>query len=148
MKVYPYNFLMHVTRYSLLVPSRRGAPSFPDIDVVLFHPAYVHVPTPSIPPSTSPKSQRGRINIAFRSAYTPAHARAASPLVRDIVRPLEERGLIAASLSLGERKWQGIVRVPEKTKEGHWEDRGERLLHIRNDAGAYCRVDLRCVDDV
>jgi DNA polymerase beta len=59
--------------------------------------------------------------------------------------PLEERGLIAASLSTGAQKWQGIVRLPEKAENGGWSHRQRRLEAIEKNEGVYRKVDLKYV---
>lgn len=67
-----------------------------------------------------------------------------SPLHTDIVPTLENRGLVAAFLTKGPRKWQGIVRVPERDENGVWVSIRERLQGIAEKTGAFKRLDIRC----
>jgi len=58
---------------------------------------------------------------------------------------LEERGMIADTLSLGTRRWQGIVLIPLREDEGRWEERKFRLERIKKREGVYRRMDIKCV---
>jgi DNA polymerase beta len=127
--------------------SRRGSTSLSDIDVVLLHPNHVYIPTPS-PPSPVSESNSKRITAtrlksAFQSRYTSAAERGQSILVKDAVQPLESRGLIAATISSGARRWQGIVRVPQKN--GDWEPDWQRKDGIAQHLGKFRRMDLTFV---
>ena len=89
----------------------------------------------------------------------------------DVVRPLEDSGLLAATLSAGPRKWQGVAILPAR-KDGHikgkgkqmaedgevngsegfelddgnkWQNTGQRLRDIRANRGTYRRLDLKFV---
>jgi DNA polymerase beta len=69
-----------------------------------------------------------------------------STLVQDVIRPLEEKGVIAATLALGVRKWQGVILMPHReTNGGMWEERRVRLDRIQKGEGAYRRMDVKCV---
>jgi DNA polymerase beta len=69
-----------------------------------------------------------------------------STLVQDVIRPLEERGMIAATLSMGVRKWQGVILMPRREKNGgRWEERKVRLDRIQKGEGAYRRMDVKWV---
>jgi DNA polymerase beta len=45
----------------------------------------------------------------------------------------------------GSKKWQGIVRIPEKHEQGDWGSRSERLEGIANGIGTFKRLDLKWV---
>ncbi|KAH7909820.1 hypothetical protein BJ138DRAFT_1154374 [Hygrophoropsis aurantiaca] len=120
---------------------RRGASSSPDIEMLIFHPSHVHVPTPPPPAGESPKR---RATTVFRNSYTPVREAQNSLLLRDVIAPLENKGLIAATSISGSKKWQGIVRIPEMV-DGGWEERGSRLQQLRCDKGVYMRMDLTLV---
>ncbi|KAH7927820.1 Nucleotidyltransferase [Leucogyrophana mollusca] len=123
---------------------RRGAESFSDIDMLLFHPSHVHVPTPPPPEGESVAPPRRQVMAAFRNGYTPVREAQDSMLLRDVIEPLGNKGLIAAALTSGRRKWQGVVRIPEIV-DGVWEDRGTRLQQLRSDLGTYKRMELNFV---
>lgn len=116
---------------------RRGAQSFLGVDIMLTHPSHVHVPTP---PSKNGSVTHGINKTPFRTRKL--RELQDSPLLRDVVFPLESRGLIAETLSPGPSKWQGIIRLPGRTVDGTWEDRYQRIERIREQQGLYIRLDL------
>jgi DNA polymerase beta len=103
----------------------------------------VHIPTPALPSPSSAKG-KGRARIPFSSAKIPKSALESSLLIQDVIKPLEERGFLAASLSGGARKWQGIILLPNKVG-GTWEERRVRLEKIENGEGEYRRMDIKWV---
>jgi len=118
-------------------PSRRGSPTSSDISILLLHPNHVHVPVPSIaPPQVAAKK-------STRAKYVRLGDKALSPLHNDAVPVLEQHGLLAANLSLGLRKWQGIVRVPEKDGKGQWLNWRERLRAIEDGTGTFRRLKIQ-----
>lgn len=134
---------------------RRGFETFPasTIELMLRHPLFVHVPAPNLPPPSSqspklsaPSTRHGRKSVAFRStSYSSVEARSSSLLAKEVVKPLEDRGLIAATLNCSPCKWQGIVRLPTKDTTGTWIDRALRLDDIKNNQGDYRHLDLNLV---
>lgn len=117
-----------------------------DMDMILFHPTHVHVPTPNISHSSafSTRNITGTSPLSSKSGSRMTKAeREASPLIKDVVQPLTQGGLIAATLSTGARKWQGVVRLPEKDKDGQWELMSERLKLVKADKGFFRRMDLK-----
>lgn len=69
----------------------------------------------------------------------------ASPLIQGIVTPLEQRGLLAATLSAGPKKWQGVVRLPERHMDGSWGERSDRVKAVEVNQGLFRRMDLKSV---
>lgn len=130
-----------------LTSSRRGAQSSGDIDVLLLHPSYVNVPIPTITLSKSVSANRGRpLRFAIAKAGKNANPLfRETPLLSDAVWPLQDRGLIAGTLSSGPYKWQGIVRIPRKGGNGKWEAKAERIEEIGQRKGEYRRLDLKYV---
>ncbi|KAG1822714.1 uncharacterized protein BJ212DRAFT_1477129 [Suillus subaureus] len=118
---------------------RRGAQSFPGVDIMLTHPSHVHVPTP---PSKNGSVTQGINSAPFRTPSRKLREAQNSLLFRDVVFPLESRGLVAETLLLGSKKWQGVIRLPERTVDGTWEERSQRIERIREQQGLYIRLDL------
>lgn len=116
-----------------------------DMDVILFHPTHVHVPTPNISHSNAASNNiKGTSPLSSKSGSRMTKAeRELSPLIKDVVQPLTQGGLIAATLSTGARKWQGVVRLPEKDKDGQWESMSERMKLVKADKGFFRRMDLK-----
>ena len=118
--------------------SRRGAPTSGDMDVILFHPSHVHVPIPQEPPPSSKTTVPRKV-----ATNKPTNAeRASSMLLNDVVKPLEKTGLIAATLSSGVKKWQGVVRIPERDEHGGWGNRSKRVKQVEGNEGLFRRMDL------
>ncbi|KAF8895626.1 hypothetical protein BD779DRAFT_1668869 [Infundibulicybe gibba] len=133
------------SRFEVIVTGdhRRAAPTAPCISLLLLHPDHVFIPFPSVPPPHVRASKPGSIlHKPFRPSYISVTARAASPLHGDIVPMLTDRGLLAACLSSGIRRWSGIVRIPQRDPQGGWHPRNERLEAIRRVEGVYKRLDL------
>jgi len=110
------------------------------MDLIFFHPSHVHVPTPTL----SSPSNIVRLKKSFYNSSSTLAQRAASLLVNEVVKPLEERGLLAVTRSSGARKWQGVIRVPEKC-DGVWEDKGTRISGIQDVKGVFRRADFNLV---
>lgn len=123
----------------LLSVSRRGAPTSGDMDVILFHPSHVHIPIPQEPPPGSKTTVSGKANT---TKMTKAE-RLSSMLLNDVVKPLETTGLIAATLSSGVKKWQGVVRIPERDEYGKWGNRSKRVKQVEGNKGVFRRMDLK-----
>lgn len=112
--------------------SRRGLDDSPVIELLLFHPHYIDIPTPfSSSPSSSKSSSKGKsrqsdststgtsgVHRRGRSTRvtTSAQERQDSFLVDEVVKTLMDSRVIEATMSESKRKWSGIVRVP--TGEG------------------------------
>lgn len=68
-----------------------------------------------------------------------------APLSIDVISPLESRGLVAETLAANPQRWKGIIRVPQRTEDGMWEDCTERLRQIREKEGHYGQLQILCV---
>ncbi|KAJ7256795.1 hypothetical protein B0H12DRAFT_483942 [Mycena haematopus] len=119
---------------------RRGAPDSSDIDLIILHPDHVHVPFPTIFPSHvkalpgTRKKQNGTRPPSF--------------LHDDIVPILQSRGIIAATLSSGDLRWQGIVLLPDPDsaiKDDQLAEHKRRATAIENGHGVYHRADINLV---
>lgn len=133
--------------YLIILSSRRGRHTSGDIDVIIFHPSHVHVPTPNIPPPSINALRKisGLSTVASKVSKPTKAERESSPLSQGIVQPLEQRGLIAATLSTGVRRWQGVIRVPEKSEDGSWGKRIDRIKKVESEQGVFRRMDLKSV---
>ena len=50
--------------------------------------------------------------MPFFEVNTPVDEYWASPLLQDVVRPLQTAGLLTATLASGPRQWRGVVLLP------------------------------------
>ncbi|KAG2066693.1 Nucleotidyltransferase [Suillus decipiens] len=131
--------ISHKFQVELVGGYRRGARSFFGVDIMLTHPSHVHVPTP---PSKNGSISQGMNSVPFRTSSKKLREAQDSLLMRDVVCPLESRGLIVEALSQGSRRWQGVIRLPERTADGAFEERSQRIERIREKQGLYIRLDL------
>jgi len=53
--------------------------------------------------------------------------------------------MVAATLAANLQRWKGIIRIPQRTKKGDWEDRTERLKQIEEKEGHYGELQILCV---
>nr|GAT49328.1 DNA polymerase IV [Mycena chlorophos] len=117
-------------KYEIIIGGsyRRGYPDSSDIDLVVLHPTHVHVPFPD--------RRRG---APKRDAKT--------VLQSNMLPALTERGILAATLSSGNLKWQGIVRIPEMVPTGmDWAgERQRRITAIEALDGEFRRMDINLV---
>jgi DNA polymerase beta len=93
--------------------------------------------------------------MPFFQVYTSAAQRNVSPLLQDVVHPLQTAGLLAATLTVRARKWRGVALLPlrasadtdtnagDSTPEGAWQEVGYRMRDLRATRGKYVRLDLR-----
>jgi DNA polymerase beta len=92
--------------------------------------------------------------VPFFQVNTPTAERKASPLLQDVVRPLQAAGLLAATLSDAARKWRGVALLPlranpdadpnaDGTPGCAWQEVGYRMRDLRATRGKYVRLDLR-----
>ena len=100
------------------------------------------MPVPNIS-SPQPSLNPRVLNRAIRIEYVRHTDKEFSPLYNDVLPTLEERGLLAAYMMKGTKKWQGIVRLPEKDEQGDWGSRRDRLEGIENGLGTFRRLDLQ-----
>ncbi|THH02942.1 hypothetical protein EW145_g6674 [Phellinidium pouzarii] len=93
---------------------RRGLPFCGNIDVIVLHPSYINVPDPGLKASADLRPSRSSTRRGRSAKHITATRAKQDTILREfILSPLERAGLIAATLSEGPRKWQGIVRVPD-----------------------------------
>ncbi|THH26824.1 hypothetical protein EUX98_g7371 [Antrodiella citrinella] len=119
---------------TVLVGSHRRNQTSKIINILLFHPGHVHIPTPSdnvftvFKKPTRGNTSEGRIIMA-----------------PNVLQPLRDRGLIVGEMSQGVRLWTGIVRVPKREGVDVWEGRWARLNAIQAREGVYRRVEISYV---
>ncbi|KAJ7486199.1 hypothetical protein B0H11DRAFT_1721942 [Mycena galericulata] len=125
------------SKYEVIIGGsyRRGADTSSDIDLIVLHPEHVHVPFPVGTPAKITSSKR-HIDLPL------------SVLQLELVPALTSRGILAAAMSSGGLKWQGIVFIPERdtlTTSDQWGERQRRFSAIENGQGVYRRMDLNLV---
>jgi DNA polymerase beta len=92
--------------------------------------------------------------VPFLHRDSSAAQRRDSSLLRDVVRPLQSAGLIAAAISATPHNWRGIVALPlrdvvdtelntNSSPRGTWQEVGDRIRDIRAGRGKYVRLDIR-----
>jgi len=107
---------------------------------MITHPEFVYFPLPSDPPPLSttpqlPKSRSRRRKTAEEKQTT---------LLQSFILPLlQQRGLIAETLTSTQKAWQGIIRMPEGPAV--WGDRADRVAAIENLEGRFRRMSIKWV---
>jgi len=89
--------------------------------------------------------RRGRQPQPFQDKSTHRPSKT-SLLALDVIPTLTTRGLVASTLAIGNKKWQGVVRIPESTPESARDQvdaREGRLAAIKKREGNFRRVDIR-----
>ncbi|KAK2465714.1 hypothetical protein APHAL10511_002258 [Amanita phalloides] len=127
---------------------RRGLSSFPILNILLLHSEHVHVPIPD--PPRSQFSYRLSQSFAIKQKYISAKDKLTNPLHGDLVPNLINRGLVCDTAMSGERKWGGVIRVPELVQgtvtDGEqtlvWRSKHERLKDITVTAGTFRQMDV------
>ncbi|CAA7262961.1 unnamed protein product [Cyclocybe aegerita] len=118
---------------------RRGASSFPDIQIMISHPDFVHIPLPTDPSPFSelqpPETKRPRRRTKKEERQNMLHAH--------VVPLLQKRALIAETLGTDVRSWDGIVWLPEE--QGGWGTRQQRLAAIEGVDGRFRRMSIKFV---
>ncbi|THV03000.1 Nucleotidyltransferase [Dendrothele bispora CBS 962.96] len=131
---------------------RRGFPISSSIPLMLLHPSYVHVPYPNVssPFSDAAKersARRGRVQVSFREKFTKMAAKSQSLLMTQIIPYLEERGLLADTISVGTKKWIGMIRVPdyEGSSGNAIMEKRQRKENIKKMRGEYRKLEINLV---
>lgn len=94
----------------------------------------------------TPVRTRGRQRVPFLQVNSPTVQHTTSPLLQDVVRPLQTAGLLAATLTSEPRKWRGVALLPQRHNGplgGEWQEVGDRMRDIRATRGKYVRLDLK-----
>ena len=84
--------------------------------------------------------------MPFLQVNTLLVQRMTSPLLQDVVRPLQTAGLLAATLTSEPRKWRGVALLPQRHNGplgSEWQEVGDRMRDIRATRGKYVRLDLK-----
>ncbi|KAJ3504109.1 hypothetical protein NLJ89_g8108 [Agrocybe chaxingu] len=118
---------------------RRGASLFSDIQVMISHPDFVHIPLPTDPSPFSelqPKeTKRPRKRTKKEEKQNLLHTH--------VVPLLQKRALVAETLGTDVRSWDGIVWLPEEQRD--WGTRQERLAAIEGLDGRFRRMSIKFV---
>ncbi|KZV61171.1 Nucleotidyltransferase [Peniophora sp. CONT] len=136
-------------KVELMGAYRRELANASSLSILLSHPSVVHVPVPSR--AKSPAVGSGRVSppftdIASRYSISPLSSgtkhESTFALAQDAVRPLEDVGLVAATLVSQSRRWSGIAALPTREPDEQWGNMGERLRDIRRRRGRFVSLNL------
>lgn len=115
---------------------------------MIIHPFEVKMIPPHAPydRETKPRPPNSSHFYSIHNAFVSgAQAVSNVPLSFDVISPLESRGMVAATLAANSQRWKGIIRIPQRTENGSWEDRTERLRQIKEKEGHYGELQILCV---
>lgn len=134
--------------------SRRGAASAQHVTLIVLHPQNTGIFPPEGSPSIdSTIKQRARYHIIPSPFASHSETKVKSKGLPDtatfsteIISPLECRGLLATTITAGTQKWDGIIRIPERTEgeaEGNeWETRAERIQAVQRREGRFFSAEI------
>ena len=134
--------------------SRRGIGSAHHIVLIVLHPQSTGIFPPEGSPSVdSTIKQRSKYDIIPSPFASHPETKVKSKGLPDtatfsteIISPLECRGLLATTITAGAQKWDGIIRIPERTKseaEGNgWETRAERIEGVQKREGQFFSAEI------
>lgn len=139
------NFEIHFTG-----AYRRDEADLPDVCLLLHHRQHIHIPIPQPPPPPASTANnpprirtRGIPPMPFYQVNPSLTELQSSPLLQDVVRPLDAAGLVAAPLTSRPHRWRGIAVLPLRNGDGAgWKEVGDRLRDQRARRGTYFRLDL------
>ncbi|PFH53407.1 hypothetical protein AMATHDRAFT_1461 [Amanita thiersii Skay4041] len=127
------------SKYEVIIAGdyRRGRESLTAIEIILLHSDHVQIPVPD-PPKVLRAQSRLKKSTACAAKYISAAKKIPNPLHGDAIPVLEARGLVCAMTTSGDRRWSGIIRIPELmemvningTKEMIWASKDKRLSAI------------------
>ena len=134
--------------YPLFLVSRRGLTRLSEVSVLITHPEHIHVPRPSRLIGT-PCRPSGRQVRPFREEpRTRKYLKQPAPLSeifpKLIIRRLQDAGLLAAALSGGRRKWDGMALIPERISRS-WAPFSDRKLAIQMCDGEFRKINIKYV---
>ncbi|KAG9315847.1 hypothetical protein JVU11DRAFT_3496 [Chiua virens] len=147
------------SKYTVLLSGdfRRGAANAQHITLVVLHPQTTGIFPPegslSIDSTVKQKAKYDIIPTPFanhpETRVKPTGLPDTAIFSTEIISPLECRGLLATTIAVGAQKWEGIIRVPERTAvetEGNgWETRAERIQGVHQCQGQFFSCEMHYV---
>lgn len=128
----------HCATYAII--SRRGMEMFQEINVIVSHPDFVHVPLPLDPPPHIPAKSKTTIKKKSGRRRKDEDIRT-NLLHTDILPVLQQQGLISETLSSRFISWQGVIRLPGP--ETSWGSRIHRISAVENNDGEYRKMSIQ-----
>ncbi|TFK70942.1 hypothetical protein BDN72DRAFT_958445 [Pluteus cervinus] len=108
------------------------------IRILVHHPDHTDIPSPNAPePERHSMDKLPKRTSKFFSGSLPLKARATNEFYQDVVEMMQNKGLLVSTKAVGERRWEGIIRVPNESEED-W----QRVKAIRSHAGVYRRLEI------
>ncbi|KAF8630865.1 hypothetical protein AX17_005224 [Amanita inopinata Kibby_2008] len=139
------------SRYEVILAGdyRRGLDTFPVLEIILLHPEHVQMPIPD-PPQIVKESRRLAWSSASKQTYLSMAKKIPNPLHGGAMPTLYNRGLVCDVTMNGERKWCGVIRIPELVEgmgaDGEettvWSDKYERVRAITLGEGLFRQVNM------
>uniref|UniRef100_A0A8H7XP79 DNA-directed DNA polymerase n=1 Tax=Psilocybe cubensis TaxID=181762 RepID=A0A8H7XP79_PSICU len=124
--------------FTLVGDYRRGIMTFPEIQIMVTHPHFVHVPLPTTPPPDSNASPTKRPRSKTKKVDENPN-----PLHTSIIPALQQRGLIAETFTSTTKSWEGIIRLPGP--QSNWGSIADRIAAINNTQGSFKKMKIHIV---
>jgi len=131
------------------VDSRRGDQELSCLEFLVVGNSDSDVPhsrrAPTMPLISPVPKKRSRPSIPFYQSQTSIGDREASQLLKEVIDPLSDLGILSGSLNSSAFKWQGWIRIPSKSEDNVWENRLKRQEGVEAQTGTFIRADFKCV---
>ncbi|GJE98990.1 DNA polymerase [Phanerochaete sordida] len=120
---------------------RRGLEEFSEASFVFCHPTLMAIPLPDIP--VKAQAARGVVSAkagVSQKCWHDSDKKASSDYV---LKPLQDRGVLADIISKGPGYWRGMALIPAKDANGRWDTRLKRSQAIEKREGTFRKVRIQ-----
>ncbi|KAF9483507.1 Nucleotidyltransferase [Pholiota conissans] len=125
--------------FTLVGDYRRGLESFTDMEIMVSHPSFVHVPLPADLPLGFRKSKKEKVPVSKpRKRRKIDEDIPTNTLHSELIPFLQKKGIVCIALSSNLLTWKGIVRLPGTNNQ--WGTSSERVASIRRVDGQFRRL--------
>ncbi len=123
--------------------SRRGLMSLTNIQIMVSHPSFVHIPLPPDQSVGISSEKETKPKVKTRRKRRDDDGPPANVLHSEIVPMLRQTGFISETLSSDATSWSGIARLPGR--DDQWGTVFERSSAVKNTTGHFRTVSLKFV---
>jgi len=123
---------------------RRGAKSISDPEFLIVSNSEFDTKKKPAKPSTLSfqVKKHGRNFMPYYQAYSTIEQRESTPLLNQVIEPLQNLGVLSEATQSGSLKWRGWLRIPGRNEDGSWENRTSRARGVAQRKGEYVYVSI------
>ncbi|KJA21213.1 hypothetical protein HYPSUDRAFT_140979 [Hypholoma sublateritium FD-334 SS-4] len=127
-------------QFDLVGEYRRGITSLTDIQIMVSHPSFVHIPLPPDPSMAISSKKETKPKAKTKRKKRDDEGPPTNVLYSEIIPMLHQTGFISDTLTFDATSWTGFARLPGR--DDQWGTVFERLNAIKNTGGDFRRVSL------